>query len=84
MQTNSANRYESPGASEGLWTVRDVAAFIKCSQSWVYKASERGELPCVPIAGMIRFDPEEIRQYARKAQAREHERKEALRSNRVS
>ena len=39
-------------AGQTLWDVRDVAQYLKASVSWVYKAAERGELPCVRIGGL--------------------------------
>jgi len=44
-----------------LWTVNDVARLLKASLSWVYKAAERGELPCIRIGAMLRFEPAAIR-----------------------
>jgi excisionase family DNA binding protein len=46
---------------ESRWDVKDVAAYLKCSRSWVYKAAERGELPCLRYGSLLRFDPEVIR-----------------------
>lgn len=50
---------------EGLWTVKDAARFLHCSTSFVYKRAVRGELPCVRIGAMVRFNPETIRALAR-------------------
>ena len=47
-----------------LWDVRDVARYLKASVSWVYKAAERGELPCVRIGGLLRFDAQAVRKVA--------------------
>jgi excisionase family DNA binding protein len=44
-----------------LWTVRDVASLLKASISWVYKAAEKSELPCIRIGAMLRFEPAAIR-----------------------
>jgi len=33
-----------------LWDVRDVARFLKAAVSWVYKAAQRGDLPCAARA----------------------------------
>jgi excisionase family DNA binding protein len=44
-----------------LWDVKDVARYLKASNSWVYKAAERGELPTIRIGAMLRFDPAAIR-----------------------
>jgi excisionase family DNA binding protein len=46
---------------ESRWDVRDVAAYLKCSRSWVYKAAEKGWLPCERYGGLLRFDPDAIR-----------------------
>ncbi len=51
--------------SGGLWTVHDVARFLKASTSWTYKAAERGELPCIRIGAMLRFEPEAISAWVR-------------------
>jgi excisionase family DNA binding protein len=55
------NGHERRRASEALWTAEEVAAFIKCSVSYVYKSAERGELPCVRVGRMLRFKPEAVR-----------------------
>jgi len=47
-----------------LWDVRDVAQYLKASVSWVYKAAERRELPCVRVGGLLRFDPAAVRAFA--------------------
>jgi excisionase family DNA binding protein len=46
---------------DALWTVNDIARVLKSSVSWVYKAAERGELPCIRIGAMLRFEPATIR-----------------------
>jgi excisionase family DNA binding protein len=46
---------------EMLWTAREVATYLRASISWVYKAAERGELPCIRLGAMLRFDPSAIR-----------------------
>jgi len=48
-------------ADDALWDVKDIARVLKASVSWVYKASERGELPCIRIGAMLRFEPATIR-----------------------
>ncbi len=50
---------------EPLWTVKDVAAYLRTSTSWVYIHAEAGTLPSVRIGGLRRFQPEAIRAYAR-------------------
>ena len=46
---------------EMLWTAREVAKHLRASISWVYKAAERGVLPCIRLGAMLRFDPAAIR-----------------------
>ncbi len=59
--TGTPNGLERRRASEALWTADEVAAFIKCSVSYVYKSAERGELPCVRVGRMLRFRPDAVR-----------------------
>src|SRR5713101_4697106 len=61
-------RYPGPTALSMylLWTVRQAAAFLARSTSWVYKAAERGELPRARGMGWgLRFVPSELHAYAR-------------------
>jgi predicted DNA-binding transcriptional regulator AlpA len=52
--------------TDRLWTVRQAAAFLGRSVSWVYKAAERGELPRARGMGWgLRFVPVELHAYAR-------------------
>jgi len=50
---------------EPLWTAHDVARFLQASVSWVYHRAEAGDLPCVHIGGLLRFDPAAIRALGR-------------------
>lgn len=52
---------------ESLWTADDVAAYLKVSRSWVYHRAEAGELPHLRIGGLLRFEPDAVRAYARGA-----------------
>ena len=52
-------------ADDCLWSVREVAHYLRMSTSWVYNAAERGELPTLRIGGRLRFDPDQIRAFAR-------------------
>ncbi len=47
-----------------LWDVRDVSRYLRASISWVYKAAERGYLPCICIGGLLRFDARAVRAFA--------------------
>ncbi len=50
---------------EALWTAAEVAKYLNVSRSWVYHRSESGELPCLRIGAVVRFDPNVIRAFAR-------------------
>lgn len=60
---------EAPRATvpvtEPLWTAEDVAAFLRVSLSMVYKLRRLGALPAVRVGALFRFQPEEVRAYAR-------------------
>ena len=50
---------------ESLWDAQDVARFLKVSRSWVYQKTEAGLLPCLRVGGLVRFEPEAVRAWAR-------------------
>lgn len=50
---------------EPLWDAKDVATFLKASRSWVYLKTNSGELPHRRMGGLIRYEPEVIKAYAR-------------------
>ncbi len=50
---------------ESLWNAKDVARFLKVSRSWVYQKAEAGVLPYLRIGGLVRFEPETVRAWAR-------------------
>lgn len=50
---------------EKMWTAQQVAEFLQASRSWVYARAEAAEIPCIRIGGLLRFDPETIRRFAR-------------------
>ena len=47
-----------------LWTVAEVASYLRVSRSWVYHRAAAGLLPCLRFGALLRFDPEAIRAYA--------------------
>ncbi len=49
---------------EPLWTVRDVAAYLRTSVSWVYRESAAGALPVLRIGGHLRFSPAAMKAFA--------------------
>lgn len=52
-------------APESLWTADDVARFLRVSRSWVYHRAEAGQLPCLRIGGLLRFEPDAVRAFTR-------------------
>lgn len=48
----------------GPWDANDVAAYLKASRSCVYMNAEADFLPCLRIAGLLRFEPEQVRAFA--------------------
>jgi excisionase family DNA binding protein len=61
-----APRSKTPGPlpprahDDRLWDTNDVAKYLKVSRSWVYHRAEAGQLPCVRVGGLLRFDPSAI------------------------
>ena len=56
---------EVPVRTGYLWDASDVAGYLKVSRSWVYQRAESGQLPCLHVGGLIRFDPATVRAFAR-------------------
>ena len=56
----------SPPQRDGLWDANDVARYLKVSRSWVYHRAEAGQLPHLRIGGLLRFDSEAVRVFAKK------------------
>jgi len=50
---------------ESLWTVRQVAEYLHASTDFVYENSAKGAIPCLRLGGLLRFEPETIRRWAR-------------------
>lgn len=48
---------------DALLDAGEAAAYLNLSVSWVYKAAERGELPCVRIGSALRFDAAALREW---------------------
>lgn len=53
---------------EALWSADDVARYLNVSRSWVYARATSGELPHRRMGGLLRFVPEQVREYARGSQ----------------
>jgi len=56
----SARHEGEQPARHGLWDARDVARFLKCSPSAVYRWAELGQIPCRRIGTLLRFKPAEV------------------------
>jgi excisionase family DNA binding protein len=54
-----------PPPVAGLWDANDVAHYLKVSRSWVYHRADTGLLPCLRVGGLVRFDPDVVRAFAR-------------------
>ncbi len=50
---------------QGLWTTKEVAAFLRVSRSWVYHQAEAGLIPCLRVGSLLRYEPDAIRRFAR-------------------
>jgi excisionase family DNA binding protein len=45
---------------DSLLTVEQVAAILGVRKSWVYERTRHGEIPCVKLGGLLRFDPKDL------------------------
>ena len=52
-------------SDDTLWTTDQVARYLAMSKSWVYQNAADGTLPSLNIGGARRFDPTEIKAWAR-------------------
>jgi excisionase family DNA binding protein len=52
-------------SDEPLWTVAEVAAFLKVSRSFVYQACAAKTIPHVRVGTALRFDPVVLRAWVR-------------------
>lgn len=49
--------------AESLWTVADLAQFLKISPNAVYKLVERRQVPHIRLNRKVLFDPQTIRNW---------------------
>lgn len=61
--TNAKDTPADP--ADELWDAKDVARYLKASRSWVYQRAEAGLLPCLRMGGLLRFEPDTVRAFAR-------------------
>ena len=50
---------------QGLWTTKEVSAFLRVSRSWVYHQAEAGLIPCLRVGSLLRYEPDAIHRFAR-------------------
>ncbi len=56
---------KAPEPEGGLWDADDLASYLKASRSWVYDAAAADRIPSIRVSGMLRFDPEAIKAWAK-------------------
>lgn len=65
--TTAFNKTPHPDAHlriQPLWNVADASRFFRCSERQIYELVQRG-MPCVRVGAMLRFDPNDIRDWVR-------------------
>lgn len=63
--------YAGPTPPDALWTVQEVANYLRVSPSWVYAEAAARRLPCRKFRGHLRFIPSEIRAYLESSKPQE-------------
>ena len=53
-------------SDETMWDANDVAKFLRVSRSWVYQRVEAGLLPHLRVGGLVRFEPQTLREFVRR------------------
>ncbi|MEI6874642.1 MAG: helix-turn-helix domain-containing protein [Spirochaetota bacterium] len=46
-----------------FYTIREAAAILRMSVSWLYKATESGEIPSFRCGGRVIIDKEKLEEY---------------------
>ncbi len=46
----------------GLWTIQELAKFLRCSERHVYILRRQG-MPAIAVGGLVRFDPVRVRRW---------------------
>lgn len=60
-----AQTQHAESGDDGLWTVKETAAYLRCSTSKIYQHAESWRLPMLRVGGSLRFEPAAVRAYAR-------------------
>ena len=63
---------------KNLLTVKDLARFMKCTESSIYQKVSANKIPYINFAGMIRFDPDMVPGYNEKSPDQKAEGKNQL------
>jgi len=56
-----------PRSVEHLWTIDDVAWFLRVTKQSIYNLTHKGEIPFLKAGQLIRFEPDKIRRWLRKS-----------------
>ena len=59
-----------------IWTVEDVARFLKISKSYAYKLAELGKIPYVKLGKSLRFDKEDVIRWFEEQKKKEAEKEQ--------
>jgi excisionase family DNA binding protein len=61
-----AERINLPDLSDDrLWKVRDVCRYLQKGRTWIYSEVAAERIPFLRIGGELRFDPADIKAWAR-------------------
>ncbi len=47
-------------SQDGLWTVKELARYLRMSERWIHERTRRDEIPCHRLGTALRFDPQEV------------------------
>jgi len=57
---NDTEKFRTPNSA--LWTTGDLAQFLGCTERNIYILRKKG-LPSIYVGGLVRFDPERVREW---------------------
>jgi excisionase family DNA binding protein len=55
-----AEQMEPRDSADALLDAKEMAALLKCHESWVRSAARHGKIPFVPVGRYMRFKPAEV------------------------
>ena len=62
MKPTEQFNQSSPIPDGALWNTTDVASFLGCTERNIYILRKKG-LPSIYVGGLVRFDPERVREW---------------------